>query len=232
MPADVRLPPLWSPEELFSHLALWAGVPAILVAVVVWLLGLYQSAKGWVDLATSTTGKIDAVKTSIQTLISARKRAAVRLAVASVFAVALAYMLAVILSGLGQLDPNEIMTARVVESSVAVTALSPAAVWTVLLAVVGIGLLGISHIACLPGLRKFVTFFGGVAYVISWIWGILLAIGSLLSLGEFALGNKMANPPPPLAFIVTVGITAALCIAVAKILPKIDKASRAAFGAP
>jgi len=43
-----HLPTLWDPEDLFSHLALWAGVPAIAVAVVVWLLGLYSSAKGWV----------------------------------------------------------------------------------------------------------------------------------------------------------------------------------------
>jgi hypothetical protein len=48
-----HLPTLWDPEELFSHLALWAGAPAIAVVIVVWLLGLYSSAKGWLVFGKS-----------------------------------------------------------------------------------------------------------------------------------------------------------------------------------
>jgi hypothetical protein len=189
------------PQELFTHLALWAGAPTLLVAVVVWLLGLYQSTKGWGALASSAVGTYQAVQGNLQQLISERKRAAMRLALHSVFAVAFAYMLAAITYGLTQLgeaDPNAVLTAKVVETSVTVTALSPATIWTVIICVAGIGLLGIARIAQLTGLQKLLTFLGGLVWLYAWAMGWLLGIASVLGFAELSLGSHLASPPPPL----------------------------------
>ena len=121
-----------------------AGAP---VAVVVWLLGLYQSAKGWGNLVTSAVDTYQAVQGSLQRLISERKRAAMQLALYSVFAVAFAYMIAMIsygLTQLGEADPNAVLTAKVVETNVTLNALSPATIWTVIACVAGI--LSLIHI--------------------------------------------------------------------------------------
>jgi hypothetical protein len=228
-----QLPTLWDPQDLFTHLALWAGAPALLVAVVVWLLGLYQSAKGWGALVSSTVDTYQAVQVNFQQLISERKRAAMQLALYSVFAVAFAYMIAVIAYGLTQLgeaDPNAVLTAKVVEANVTVNALSPATIWTVIICVAGIGLLGIAHIAQATGLEKLVTFLGGLVWLYTWAMGWLLGLASVLGFAELAMGSHMPSPPPPLAFMVTTAITAALSMAVGHLLPKIGEASKRAFG--
>ena len=228
-----QLPTLWDPEDLFSHLALWAGAPAVVVAVVVWLLGLYQSVKGWTDVTKSAAEGVRNTKAGLQNMISVRKRAAARMALCSVLMVGFSYMLAVIINAFVQLirqDPNANLTSELVENSVSVTALSPAAVWTVIVGIGGVGLLGIATIAKLTGLRKFVTFVGSTACVLAWIVGSLLAVGAVFGLiGLGILKPGSSTPPPPVPLLITEAITSALCIAVGWLLPKIRKACSTAF---
>jgi len=222
------LPTLWNPEELFSHLALWAGVPALGVAVVVGLLGLYQSAKGWADLAGSTVHGFQRGRRKLQDITGERQRAAWLLVAWSVLAVGFSYMLAVIINALVQTaeadGPNALFSAKVVEHAVVVTQWSPAAIWTVIFGVAGISLLGIACIADLIGLRKLISLLGGVACAVAWVAGVGLGVDAIIG---FVV--RSSQNPPPMSLLVTEVITAVLCLALGFLLPKIRKASGIAF---
>jgi hypothetical protein len=224
-----QLPTLWDPEELFSHLALWAGVPAVAVAVVVGVLGLYQSAKGWVDFAGAIAQGGKAGRDRFRDVTSERQRAAARLGACSVLAVGFSYMLAVIINAVvqvGEVNPNALFSAKVVENAVVVTQWSPAAVWTVIVGVVGIGLLGIACIADLIGLRKLISFLGGLACAVAWVAGVLLGADAIIG---FALRGLSSQDPPPMSLLVTEVITAVLLLVLGLLLPKIRRASGVAF---
>jgi hypothetical protein len=227
-----QLPTLWDPEQLFSHLALWAGVPAVAVAVVVALLGLYQSAKGWAGLTGSAVRGYQTAAQKIEEMTSERQRAAGRLAVWSVLAVGFSYMLAVIVDALVQTaetdGANALMSSTVVEHSVVATQWSPAAVWTMIIGVAGIGLLGIACIADLTGLRKLISFLGGLACTVAWVGGAGMGIDALIG---FAIRGLGSQNPPPISLLVTQVTTALLLLALGLLLPKIRRASGIAFSA-
>jgi hypothetical protein len=228
-----QYPTLLNPQSLFFHLLIWAGAPAAVVAVVVWLLGLFQSAKGWVDLAASIASKYRIALSNIQEIISARKRAAVRLAVCSALVVGSAYMLAVIIDVLVRVadmsNPDAIYSSKVVENSVVATEWSPVAAWTMIAGVAGIGLFGFACITGMVGLRKLITFLGGVACVVASCAGATVALGAVMTLAGLALGG---SNPPPKPLIATEAICAVLLLTIGYLLPGISKASRLAFNAP
>jgi hypothetical protein len=228
-----QLPTLQNPEDLFFHLVIWAGAPAAVVAVIVWLLGLFQSAKGWVDLATSIASRYRIAAGSIQEIISARKRAAVRLAVCSALAVGLSYMLAVIINVLVRVaemnDPNAILSSKIVENTTAATEWSPAAAWTMIAGAAAIGLFGFACITGMTGLRKLIMFLGGVICAATLLAGAMVAIATVMELIGLALGG---SNPPPKPLVATEAIIAVLFLAIGYLLPRISKASRLAFNAP
>ena len=158
-----------------------------------------------------------------------RQRAAWRLAVCSVLAVAFAYALAVIIDGVVQVaevNPNALLSSKVVENAVVVTEWSPVSAWTAILGVAGITLLGIACIGDMIGLRKLISFLGGLACVVAWLAGMGLGIDALIG---FAV--RGSQNPPPMSLLVTEVITALLFLALGWLLPKVSSASRIAFNA-
>jgi hypothetical protein len=228
-----QYPTLLNPEGLFFHLLIWAGAPAAGVAFIVWLLGLFQSAKGWVDLAASIASKYRIAVGNIQEIISARKRAAVRLAVCSALVVGFSYMLAVIINVLVRVaemsSPDAIYSSKAVENTIVATEWSPVAAWTMIAGVVGIGLFGFACITGMTGLRKLIMFLGGVACVAAWVTGATVAAGTVMTSAGLALGG---SNPPPKPLLATEAIVAVLLLAIGYLLPGISKASRLAFNAP
>ncbi len=228
-----QLPTLQNPEDLFFHLVIWAGAPAAVVTVVVWLLGLFQSAKGWLDLAASTARKYRIAVDNIQEIISARKRAAVRLAVCSALVVGFSYMLAVIINVLVRVaemsDPNAILSSKVVENTVVATEWSPAAAWTMIVGAASIGLFGFACIVGMTGVRKLIMFLGGVACAIALLAGGMVAIATVMELIGLALGG---SNPPPKPLVATEAIIAVLLLAIGYLMPRISKASHLAFNTP
>lgn len=235
-----HLPTLWDPEDLFSHLALWAGVPAIVVAVVVWLLGLYNSAKGWLGLGMSAVGAAGVVKGKVRARTTEQQRALGRLLLYSVLVVAFSYVLAEIIDVVVQMGETEphVTTFSLMELeaiTVTVTPWPSAVVWTVVLEVAGIGLLGVACIAELKSLRKIVTFLGGVLCVIAWTAGVLLGFSTAMMTLEvlFSKAAPSDMPPadvPPVPFVVTCVVTVGLCLGLARFLPEIRETSARAFG--
>jgi hypothetical protein len=225
----VAVPTLWDPVELFAHLAVWAGVPAVLVGVVVGLLGLYQVIKSWVGFARSSVDRGKSAGRKLRGMTSVHWRAAARLVVCSVLAVTFSYMLAVIADAvvrLAELEPNALFTPALMENTVVATQWSPAAVWTVIAGVGGIGLLGVACIADIKSLRKLISLLGITTCVVAWVAGVFLGIGAL---GGFLL-RLVHDPDIPVAsFLLTELATALLLIAVALLLPRIRRATGAAF---
>jgi len=225
-----HLPTLWDPVALFSHLALWAGLPAAVVAVVVAVLGLYQSIKGWSDFTKSAVSGYRAAILKGRNITSVRQRAVLRLAICSVLAVGFSYMLAVIVNALVQTaetdGANALFSSKVVAHAIVITQWPPVAVWTVIIGAAGIGLLGIACIADMTGLRKLMSFLGGLTCVLAWLAGIMMGIDALIGFALLGLGSQN---PPPRSLLVTQVITAVLCLAVGWLLPKIRKASGVAF---
>jgi hypothetical protein len=229
MNSTIHFPTLPNPEELFSHVALWAGVPAGIVAVVVGVLALYQSAKGWKDFADGTAKWARRARDKGLDITTVRQRAAWRLAVCSVLTVAFAYALAVIIYGVVQVaevNPNALFSSKVVENAVVVTEWSPVSVWTAILGVAGIALFGIACIGDMVGLRKLISFLGSLVCVGAWVVGVLLGVDAIIG---FALIRS--QNPPPLSLLVTEVITALLFIALGWLLPEVSSASRIAFNA-
>jgi hypothetical protein len=224
-----HFPTLWNPEELFSHLARWAGVPAGIVIVVAGALALYQSVRGWKDFADGTNKWLRRAKALGLDITTVRQRAAGRFALCSVLATAFAYALAVIIYGVVQVaevNPNALLSSKVVENAVVVTQWSSVSIWTAILAVAGIALFGIACIGDMVALRKLISFLGGFACAVAWVAGTGLGVDALIG---FAL--RGSQNPPPMSLLVTEVITALLFLALGWLLPKVNSASRTAFNA-
>lgn len=224
-----NFPTLWDPEDLLKHVALWSGVPGAIVVVVVGVLAIYQSAKGWADFADGTQKWVRRAREKGVSITTARQRAAWRLVVCSLISVAFAYALAVIIEGVVQVaevNPNALFSSKVVENAVVVTEWSPVSVWTAILGVAGIGLLGIACIGDMVGLRKLISFVGGLACAVAWVGGVGLGIDALIG---FAM--RGSQDPPPLSLLVTEVVVALLLLALGWFLPKVSSASRIAFNA-
>lgn len=224
-----HFPTLWDPEDLFKHLALWAGVPAGIVAVVVGVLPIYQSLKGWKDFADGTTKWARLTRQKGLEVTTARQRAAWGLGACSVLAVAFAYVLAVIIYGVVQVaevNPNALFSSKVVVTAVVVTEWSPVSVWTAILGVAGIFLFGIACLGDMVGLRKFISFLGGLVCVGAWVIGLGLGVDALIG---FAV--LKSSTPPPMSLLITEVITALLFLALGWLLPKVSSAGRIAFDA-
>jgi hypothetical protein len=226
--AAPQLPTLWDPAGLVAHLALWAGVPAVAVAAVVGLLGLYQSAKGWVDLASATAQRVQVSRSKIREITSERQRAVVQLAVCSVLAVAFSYMLAVILTATRRAairDPNVFFSVKLVKNAFAVTQWSPAAVSTAVVGVAGIGLLGIACIADLTRLRRFILVLGGLAFAAAWFIGWAFALEAVFV--AFVIidpANRVLFPT-----LVAAAVAGVLGFALTRLLRRIYRANVTAF---
>jgi hypothetical protein len=236
-----QLPTLWDPEALFSHLALWAGAPAIVVAVVVWLLGIYSSARSWFGfgrsarrMAAAGPRKYRDVQNNLRSRTTVQQRATVRLFFSSVFTVAFSYMLAEIIyvfvqmTELNSAAPFSLSDMRTI--AVAVTPWSPPVVLTVILEVIGIALLGVAFIAELPRLERFVTFLGGTARAIARIGTAVLCfctVGAFVS--PYISSNQGPSAAAPISLAVTIAVTAALFFGLARSLTKVREASELAF---
>lgn len=238
MPVADHFPTLWDPGDLFAHLALWAGAPAIAVAVVVWLLGIYSSTKSWYELgksaATGTQGVLVRVRQNARGRTSAQQRALARLFLYAVFTVAFSYVLAEIvyvIVQMAELDPTTPFSVSFLRATtVAVTPWPSPVVLTVILEVAGIGLLGVSQIAELPRLEKLVTFLSGVARVIAWTGTVALALFTVGGMtGSLFTGNQGLSADVPMSFVLTGAITGVLCLGLALSLTKVRKASAIAL---
>lgn len=209
------------------------GVPAVAVALVVGLLGLWQTAKGWVDFGKGTITAGKNIQANVRQITSERQRAALRLAVCSVLAVAFAYALAVIVDGVvavAEVNPDALFSSKVVENAVVVTQWSSASVAVMLLGVSGIGLLGFACIANLVGLRKLISFLGTLVCIVAWVGGFGMGADALIGFAILGL-HSQDQTSPPLSLLVTQVIVALLLLALGWLLPVIRKAAATAFTA-
>lgn len=237
MLSDHKLPTLWDPQQLFFHLAVWAGVPAIVMAVAAALLGIYKSVQAWIGFGRSSALAAGVAGRKLRSWTTSQQRAMVWLIVFSVLAVAFSYMLAVIIDAAARLiaaNPNTVPSIKDVVDSVGVTPWPRAAVWTVVGEVSGISVLGIACIADLRGVRKFVTALGGVVWLAAWVFGsglacaaIMMCLGLLLE-----IGNPHPSDPVPVPLLVTSAVTGLLALVLAKLLPRVRAASAGAFAPP
>jgi len=157
--SDPHLPTFWDPQELFFHLAVWAGVPAVLMAVAAALLGIYKSVKSWIEFGKSTIQAAGVAEGKLRSWTTRQQRAMVRLLVFSVLAVAFSYMLAVIIDVEIRIlvaNPNTVFSMKDVVDRVGVTPWPLPAVWAVVGAVSAISVLGIAYIADLRSVATFV----------------------------------------------------------------------------
>jgi hypothetical protein len=229
--SDPQLPTLWNPQELFFHLAVWAGVPAIVMAVAVALLGIYKSVKSWIEFGKSTIHAAGVAGGKLRSWTTRQQRALVRLLVFSVLAVVFSYMLAVIIDveiRMWVANPNAVFSMKDVMDRVDVTPWPVAAVWTVVGVVFGISVLGIAYIADLQGVATFVTALGAVVWIAAWLVGSVMALEAI---GGFLMDLFSADrsDAPPLRYVVTVAATGLLGILLARLLPKVDDAGADAF---
>lgn len=218
------LPTLWSPGTFFAHVALWAGVPAAVVAVVVWLLGLYHAAKSWAHLAKSTAQGFQGGR-----VMTEHRRAMVRFAVYSILMVAFSYTLAVMTTGIGPVDNTDPTTPALqrLQHLGQVQQWSPATIWTMVVGVVYVGLLGVACIADLASLKGLVLFVGSVASWAARVAGVILAVVLILGWIAYAVGGSMTSSTIPI--LVTLLIITVLCLVVGLLLPQIRKACDDAF---
>jgi hypothetical protein len=200
------------------------------VGIVVWAFGLYQSGKAWYGLVHTTAEGYRSTQEYIRQKTSDQHRAAAWMALWSAFAVGFVYALATIINALVQTAQAEgvssLFSSKIVEHAVAVKQWSPAAIWAVSIAAAGIFLLAIARIAKLTGMRKIISFVGGVACTLAWIAAVAAGVDSLVG---FAGRGLSSQDPPPMPLVVTEAITAVMCLALGLLLPRISKTSRAAF---
>jgi hypothetical protein len=234
MPSNHQFPTLWDPQQLFFHLAVWAGVPAIVMAVAAALLGIYKSVKDWIRFGKSIVGVGPVARKKFQSWTTSQQRAMTRLIVFSVLMVAFSYMVAVIIDTAAKENSNLAFSVQDVVNRVGVTPWPPAAVWTIVIEVVGIGLLGIACIADLRGLRKFVTTLGGVVWIATWLLGLALGLATVMMCLGLLLNaapphNSVPGGVPPVPLVVTVAVTGLLSLVLAQLLPRVRVASADAF---
>ncbi len=209
-----------------------AGAPALVMAVVAALLAIYNSVSAWIGFGTSGVKAGRTAGLKVTSMTPPQVRAIARFLVFSVLAVSFSYMLAVIIDTEVRTlvaNPSAVIPIRNVADSLSVVPWPPAAVWTVTVEVIGIGLLAIGYMAGLQGLSNLVTGLGGVVWVVAWLVGILTvleAIGGLL-MDLFSANHSDA---PPWQYVVTVAVTGLLALVLAKLLAKLDDASALAFG--
>jgi hypothetical protein len=240
VPTDQQLPTLWDPVQLFLHLALWAGVPA--VAVLAAVVGTVSAIRAWIGLGKDIIHVGVQTQSTIRTLTADSQRARFWWATYSILAIAFSYMLAVIVDAgvrLFEADPRgvgtEFSSLSAMGQQLAVRPLAPAAVWTVLTELMGIGLLGVACIANLRGTRKLIRFLGGVltaAAFLILIWmGVSSAAMWFAVVTDLATGKHSSDPSvsPPLPLAFTATMTAGLAWVVALLLPRISKASDEGF---
>ena len=230
-----QLPSLWDPQEFFFHLAVWAGVPALVMAVAAALLGIIKSIQAWIGFGRSAVRGARVAGDKVGAWTTRQQRAMVRLVIFSVLAVAFSYMLAVIIDALARIiaaaPPNTIPTVKEVVDRVSVTPWPRAAVWAVVIGVLGITVLGIASIADLVSVRKFITTLGGVVWIAVWIFGGGLAIAAIfMCLGLLLqLGDSNPSNPVPLPLLVTAAVTGLVSLALVQLLPRVRAASTDAF---
>jgi hypothetical protein len=161
-----------------------------------------------------------------------------RLFIYSVLTVAFTYVVAEIIDVIVQMvetDPNETFSVSNLKAfAVAVTPWPPAVVWTVVLEVAGIGLLGIARIAELQSLQKFITFVSKVACAIAWVATVLLGLSTIgdilfLLLNRISPSSQYNVGTTPVPFMVTTVITMGLCLGLARFFPKVREAITRAF---
>lgn len=232
-----QLPTLWDPQELFLHLAVWAGVPAIVMAVAAALLGIYKSVKSWIEFGKSSVVAAGVAGRKLGSWTTRQQRAMVRLLVFSVLAVAFSYMLAVIFDATIRMiaaNPKAFFSMKDVVHRIGVTPWPTAAIWTVVGEVFGISVLGIACLADLRGVQKFVTALGGVLWIAAWLVGGFLAFDAgmmcLALLISRAPSDAASSNVPPVPFVVTIVVTSLLGLALARLLPRVRAASTDAFG--
>lgn len=239
--AAEQLPTLWDPEDLFAHLALWAGAPAITVVIVVWVLGIYGSLKSWfkfgtgaVKVASAAPGMASGVRENVRGWTTVEQRAMVRLSFYSVFTVAFSYMLAevvYVVVQMAEIDPTAPFSVSYMRSSaVAVTPWPSPVALMVVLEVVGIGMLGFAFIANMPRVQKLITFLGGVARAIAWTGTVvlgLLTFGGLID--PLLSSNQGPSAAVPMSFVATTAVTMVLCLGLALSLTRVREASEKIF---
>jgi hypothetical protein len=239
--AASQLPTLWDPEDLFYHLALWAGAPAVATALVLWLLTLYGNFKSWVSFGKKADGvpvavraKVDVVQKNFRGWTTPQQRAVALLFLYSVLTVAFTYILTEIIYVFVEmclLDPDLTFSASSLRDfAVAVTPWPSPVVWTVGIEIAAIALLGGAYIGEMSGLKKLITFLGGTARAIARTGAVLLGLGTVGGLiSPLISRNQGPSAATPLSFTATIAVTAVLCLGLALSLTRVHRATAVAF---
>ncbi|MBR7826708.1 hypothetical protein KDK95_10370 [Actinospica sp. MGRD01-02] len=221
MPVALQLPTPPSPQQVVVYLALHLGVPALLVGIVVWLLGLQGVAKSWAEAARSGRELTEAIRRTI----GERKRAAALLAVYSALVVALSYTMALLINALViiyRTNQNGITSWRAVESIMSSATWPPAASWTVgteaaviviYLVAIGVGM------GFVRGLITFTLFLAAFACAVATLGMLFDLLGDWMTPAGQSLGNNRE------ALIQTQIFIAAVCVALVPLLIGITTAA-------
>jgi hypothetical protein len=229
MSIALQLPTLPDPQQVVVYLALHVGLPAAAVGIIAWLVGLYQSAKGWADSLTSVRDSFQRTSIAFQRVIEERKRAAALLGLYSALAVGLSYMLALLINALiiiYKSNQNGITSWSAVESTMSGAKWPPAASWTVGIEAAAICLYLLAMSADLKVLRGLITFAISVAAfacAMATIGMVFDLIGEWMTPANQNLGNNRK------ALIETQIFIAVVCTALIPLLIGVISAAGRAF---
>ncbi len=205
------------PAGLLFHLCLWAGVPAIAIAVATAVLAAINSIKAWIEFGRAARQGTVLAGTTFREWTTDRQRAVMRLLLQSLVAVTFSYMLAVVLNTgirLVIVDPKNVFSLHQFKNTVGVAPWPRAAVWTVVGGIVAIVLLALAYMANLRGVQRLVKTAGVLVLIVVWIVFLWLGVAAVcMWLGVIldALPPKgTSGEPVPIPLAVTSTITAVL----------------------
>lgn len=231
-----HLPSLWDPQDFFLHLLLWAGLPAIAVAVITAILAAINSVKGWIQFGHAAKRGTSLAGQTFRTWTTNRQRAMMRSLWQSLLAVAFSYMLAVVLNAGIQLaiaNGKQGFSLKEFESEVGIAAWPPAAVWTVVGGIVAITTLALAHMTDLVGVQRLVKTAGVLALIVVWIVFLWLGVAAICmwlgALIDAASTRETISDPVPIPLAITSTVTALLAGALILVVPKIPATSKDAF---
>jgi hypothetical protein len=231
-----QLPSLWDPQEFFLHLLLWAGLPAIAVAVITAILAAINGIKGWIQFGHAAKRGTTLAGQTFRTWTTNRQRAVMRLLLQSLLAVAFSYMLAVVLNAgieLAIANGKQGFSLKEFESEVGIAAWPPAAVWTVIGGIGAIATLALAYMTDLRGVQSLVKTAGVLVLIAVWIvflWlgtaAVCMWLGALI---DAASTRGVISDPVPIPLAITSTITALLAGVLILVVPKIPTTSKDAF---
>jgi hypothetical protein len=223
-----QLPNLPEVQQAIGYLAVHAGLPGLLVGIIVWMYGNYQAGKGYVDSAVSAIGAFGRTSDAVRRVIGERKQAAATLGLYVALTLAISYILTLLINALTIIYKNSsqgITSWSAVQSAMSGSRWPPAAGWTVAIeaCVIGLYLLAMSAgLNFLRGLISFIVLLTAFACLVATLGMVCAFLGTLISPAD-ELGNNRE------ALMETQAVIGFICLSLAGLLKGVYMAARRTF---